>query len=595
MRKLKTTRSGFAAGRGKPALVIAALGGVAASGIGLSFALSACGGVQFRSVAQIVVSDSSSTLADQSFSESAYDGLKAFYEANGVTNVPDASDPKVVENNGLWKKPGQTDDDRVRAYENVKNDGSNIVIATGFNQSAALHRVTSVSRFPADKASLKDTGFVFVDGTMSTDFVLTDAAGKRIDEWKTDPANVASVSYRADDGSFLAGIAAAAYLNENWEAFYGSRPESIGASGYVGLALPSTVSYLNGFRLGLMYWNKVCPLLALADGKSAIPIRWVSPAGKYDMSAFATGSFSANEPRAQTLTQNLIARGAKAILPVAGPQTPLSVNVVSAQSQNVAILGVDTAQEDIATLQKPMPRPRGDAQNVIPFSSTKNLAGSVKGVLEAIKSGVNRGLSPDDPGYAGFGYDNVADLTNDGVGVSPAGAKYLIDPLFFADQRPTVGGSAKPVAGVKVQKEGKEYTQYDLSGLLKDPVPAWSLADVKRASDPGAKPTIAANFARLLTHGALVNYQQPARTKAVHESGLPEAIQTAIDWTISGDELSKGDLAPGGSGANALLPAISGAGATYSLAEAFGAAGKTAKVAVSQPLDGTKWSYALTY
>ncbi len=603
---------------------VAALSGFAATAVVASSVVAACSGVQFKSVAQIVVSDSTSTLADQSFSESAYDGLKGFYGDLGINTVPAASDSKVVENNGLWKKPGQTDDDRVRTYVNVKNDGSNIVIATGFNQSNALHRITSQSKDQSNWNALKDTGFIFVDGSMTTDYKITDENGNVTDQWTTDPTNVASISYRADDGSFLAGLATAVYLNENWKTFYpsnASAPTEIGASGYVGLAIPSTVSYLNGYRLGFMYWNKICSLIELSDGNAGIPIKWITPTSDYAISTFATNSFSATEPRAETITTALIRNGAKAILPIAGPQTTLSVNTVAAQSDSVAVLGVDTAQENITSLQKPMPGGSGKTQNIIPFSTLKNITASVKGVLHAIKDGTNKGLTDAEPGYSGFGYNNVADLTNDGVGVSDAGSQYLIDPLFFANQTPDSSsqGDTAPqkVTGTTVSRgDVTNYTQYDVSTLLANAKQnsgtggstsnsnRFKLETIKRASaSPDDLKSIMDNYKKLLTKQILINYEQQTGSNGQNggqETTPQQAIATAIDWTITGNELTKNDLTPTVTGTtqpagDANLPVFTGDAATYSLTEAFGATVKTAKVATGNPLVGTGWSYAFSF
>lgn len=62
-----------------------------------------CGAV-WSSTAQIVVGDSSMTLADQSFSELVYDGLRDFYNADTSSKgiIPyNASDRQIAEGNGI--------------------------------------------------------------------------------------------------------------------------------------------------------------------------------------------------------------------------------------------------------------------------------------------------------------------------------------------------------------------------------------------------------------------------------------------------------------------------------------------------------------
>ncbi|WP_052663105.1 BMP family ABC transporter substrate-binding protein [Mycoplasmoides pirum] len=542
---------------------ISAFSGLALSGVVVATIVTACSGVQFKSTAQVVVSDSSSVLADQSFSESTYDGLRDFYKALGQ-NAPDANSPDIVEGNGIWKKPGSNDDSRINTYENVKNDGSNIVIATGFNQQNALQILTDQSSQYYN--TLKDTGFIFVDGAMSTSYGNNKTSN---------PTNVASIAYRADNGSFLVGLATAVYLNQNWSSFYSARPDTIGASGFVGIPLPSTVSLLNGYRQGLIYWNKIAPMIQLEDGSNGIPIKWISQSDDRSINSYSSGSFDLNSQAAITLMDKLITNGAKAIFPIAGPQTRIAVNSVTQKGENVAIIGVDTAQENITSLQKSMPKPTNTVKNVIPFSSLKNLKISVHGVLDAIKSGQNKGLTEDQPGYSGFGYNNVADLNNDGVGISDAGLPYLIDPLFFTEN-PT-GSTTGKIDGTQVTVNNKQYQQYDLSSST---TTKWKLSDIKKGQDVLNRPTDGDkmnNYEKLLKDKILIKYSNDT----THTNGY--------NWTIKGDELSD---------TNSLdltnLPAITGDNGKYTVQAAFGGE-KTVKIYTGDnPLDGTKWNYGIS-
>lgn len=148
------------------------------------------------------------------------------------------------------------------------------------------------------------------------------------------------------------------------------------------------------------------------------------------MSDFISGGFDTNNQQANTLVKNAITNGASMILPVAGPQTNIVKSAILQSTQHHAtILGVDTAQENDPNLQavlKDTPTNFVGNKKIIPFSSLKNLTSSVQNTLKAIHQGkeVN--------GYKGFGFNNVATLDNDGVGISNDGLELLIDPLYFA-------------------------------------------------------------------------------------------------------------------------------------------------------------------
>ncbi|WP_033160111.1 BMP family lipoprotein [Mycoplasmoides alvi] len=505
--------------------------------VSIAAVATSCSSASWQSTAQIVVSENDAVLADQSFSESTYNGLKTFYQGLGINNVPNANSSDIVEGNGIWKKPGSTDQSRISAYENVKNDGSNIIIAAGNSHKKALQQITQTN--DQNSKLFENTGFIFVDGAMPKDD-------------KSNPRNVASISYRADEGSFLVGLATAVYLNENWNLFYSQKPESIGASSFVGLAIDSTISLFNGFRLGLMYWNSIVNHITLDDGGNAIPIKWISPYDTYTMDSFVSGSFDANQPKAITITQNLIDKGAKAIFPIAGPQTALVVGTISQKQTNVAVIGVDTAQENIAELQKPMPKPLSKDDNILIFSSLKNIETSVNAVLQAIKTNKEYIPSGSQTGYHGFGWNNIADLNNDGVGISDAGLSYLIDPFFF---------DSKPINSDKK-------TTYDASTDNK-----FKLSDIPKAKDDNS---IKQKYSTLLNGNVEIKYSD----SLIH------------NWTINGNELSLTF-----NDANNYMPKIDPTEGTtnnkYDIISAFGGS-STFQVATENLLNGSKWSFNLT-
>lgn len=532
-----------------------------ASVIGATVA--SCGvGVQWKSSIQLVVSDNSSTLADQSFSENTYDGIRNFYINDmkiPASAVPEANSPDINENNGIWKRPGNDDTSRIQAYINAKNDGSNIVVATGFNQNTALQEISNPTN--PNHGELAQTGFVFVDGAIDT----TNGS---------DPTNIASVSFRADEGSFLAGIATAVYLNLNQNYFTpikdeAGNPVSIGVSSFVGLALPSTISYLNGWRLGLLYWNQylVKHLNLSTDDDKVLPISWVTSDGKndaangLDINSYVSGSFNANEPNATTLTSQMISNKASFIFPIAGPQTQLVVNQISQMSAHTAVLGVDTAQENVKNLQVPLkdapPATSTFINNSIPFSSLKKLDYATENILNAIHTGAVSN------GYNGFGWNNIADLSNGGVGISDQGLSFLIDPFL--------GGDITNSATSKSFDFGTVTTKPKLKDLV-------SAKSAKQ--DPK---TILDNYNHLLVDGWSISDSSAAKPAAGSSAPKDSASSS---WTINGNEMvTKFDT---------YLPKFADAkAAKYDIANAFGGT-KTQQVAKEALLDGTKWNLSIS-
>ncbi|MDE5953016.1 MAG: BMP family ABC transporter substrate-binding protein [Malacoplasma sp.] len=418
---------------------------VAATCFSAVFVSSCSSYLTYESSVQLIVSDNTSTLADKSFSESAYDGIRDFLKYATGSELPDAK--LVRENNGLWKRPGDDDDSRLTSYKYAVTNGSKLIVATGYNQQDALQKMTSDSKqYEEWKNFFEDTGFVFVDGAMANDY----------GGYKSNPNNVASVSFRADDGSFLAGIATAVFLNVNKDYFKESSNGKLGVSSYVGLALDSTLSYMSGFRLGIHYWNTVLhPLI-----KDTELVYWVTPnvskneSEAWDIGNFVSGSFSATEPKVEQITKSMRSNGANVIFPIAGPQTTLTVNQIASNMNadgqaKTVVIGVDTAQENDPSLSKTrldgLGKDVGNGQ-VLQFSSVKNITHSTNSILQSIVNDqndnssygwdatgmkVNSSTDKGSDTWYGLGWNNVGTLNNGSVGVSDAGLKYVIDPFFW--------------------------------------------------------------------------------------------------------------------------------------------------------------------
>ena len=185
----------------------------------------------------------------------------------------------------------------------------------------------------------------------------------------------------------------------------------------MGLAIPSTIPFLNGWCEGIDYFNK--NILNNKDvrnltNKEWYPLAFVSPTGDYDnlkMKNFCSGSFSPTEERAKVITNRYLDQNVSAILPIAGPQTSITVEQIYTSRRNTAVIGVDTEQENNTSVNKK----NGDHW-IIPMSILKKLDASVRGVLQAINSLL---LGEENKsGYAGFGYNSWGTLENGGVGIS---------------------------------------------------------------------------------------------------------------------------------------------------------------------------------
>lgn len=417
---------------------------------------------------------------------------------------------------------------------------------------------------------------VFVDGQISGDGY--------------DPRNISSITYRADNGSFLVGVATAVYLNKNWHLFASGStpPATIGVSGFVGLAIPSTLSYLNGFRQGLAYWNNIADYIRIGDDnnlKPAIKMEWITPeANNYGIDKFTSGSFESNSPQAINLIQKLITNNAKVIFPIAGPQTQLAVTQVTQNNKPVMVIGVDTPQENDNSLKQPMPKAADN--NIIAFSSLKNLDFSTQQVLNAIKTGTplpsaqtisdsqtssSTNQTTSSATYYGFGALNIGDLGNGGVGISDAGKQFLIDPLFFT-QDSSDSTKKKLDASSSSGSNTSTGQTYDVTTLTNGTV-YWKLESITTGQEANNYTQLQAKYAKLLDD-----------TTKVKTLG-----NTTGSWKITGQELQQ---AAGGDG-NKFLPAL--AGGKYVIEEAFGAtASKRVISADSQALDGTGWTFAIT-
>lgn len=428
--------------------------------------LTSCSIQYYDYFAEVVVSDNTSVLADNSFSQSTYEGYKQFMaeqtvtipklngtngggsgteKANGssgsqensnetktyekeVYQLPEAD--KVAQSTGLWRRPGTTVAERVSTFKGSFVSGKDVMIVPGFNHEKSLKQIALDSDF-------RDKGFIWMDGVLPE---------YKNGESKESYSNVSSFSFRAEQSAFLTGIAACVFLNINKEVFNGDGRLKVG--GFVGLPLVSTLDFLAGFQAGVFAFNASLKNNMTSknnmnddetksnpsnSNKSWQKVEFVDLGS--NISNWATGSFGVGD--GMQLSRNLVNRGADMIMAIAGPQTLDLISVAETSNRPVAVLGVDSAQEN-QNINKPFTTLGGkklkDASNkeisdpkFIQFSAIKKLDSATKQVLEAI-------FNKDDPNnekytgksfVKGFGYQNIGSIDNNTVGVSDAGLPYV--------------------------------------------------------------------------------------------------------------------------------------------------------------------------
>ncbi|AFQ03831.1 lipoprotein [Mycoplasmoides genitalium M6320] len=517
----------------------------------------ACGATKiFDSSVQLLVSDNFSTLADKSFSQMSYEGIRSFFKKSKGVDLPEADSSQLQEGNGLWKRPGFTLSDRIATFNNIKNDGSDVIVATGFNQQESLQAITSDDiRFQSDKESLAKTGFIFVDGAIEKEFNKRNA----VPQFKSTPTNISSVAFRSDDGSFLTGVATAVYLNLNQEYFLdksgwstnSSNNNELTVSGFVGITLPSTLSFLNGFRLGIAYFNEVIykhlsdaqdssaqvttskqtvlKQLQVANGEKKIKkIKWISSKQGSDgetinIQDHQSGSFSDTEPRAITIANNLIDKGVNAIIPIAGPQTNLVVTQIARRQAHTAVIGVDSAQEllDINIDAPNKDKLKMGNKKIIPFSSIKALDVAVESILSTLEKGSSQN------GYQGFGYNNIGTVKNNSVGVSEAGYEFLIDPVFWKNTSSMQAMSLS--ASLKANAASSSDNKKKLSEV--------ATKKNENGSTKNGSNGIIDKYAKLLTKSSSSTSMRNGSSDSNQQNF--KTTDNDGDWTIVGDELGK--------------------------------------------------------
>ena len=352
----------------------ATLGVIAAA----SLALAGCASAPAATTAAPVnykacmVSDSGG-FKDASFNEEAYNGLLNAQKDLGV-QVGTVESP----NNA-------TQTDYTSGVQSMVDAKCNLIVNVGFNLAVATRDSAKANK--------------------SIDYALIDSALSNDDYSPLSLSNVKPIQYDTAQAAFLAGYLAAGTTKTGKVATYG------------GMLFPSVTIFMDGFKQGVDYYNKVKGTKVVVLGaQGADSSKWA-----------ATGDFN-DQSKGKTLTEQFFAQGADIILPVAGP-----VGIGSGQAtldhKGTLVIGVDSDWFGI-------PTHAAYKANIL-TSIEKKMAGAVESV---VKDGVDGKFT------GGDANQYVGTLANGGVAIAaqhdvayPSGIQAELDQL----QKDIISGKIK--------------------------------------------------------------------------------------------------------------------------------------------------------
>ena len=292
-----------------------------------------------------MVSDSGG-FKDASFNEEAYNGLLAAQKDLGV---------KI----GTVESPNNaTQTDYTSGVQSMVDAKCDLIVNVGFNLAVATRDSAKVNT---------KINYALIDSALSND-----------DYSPLSLPNVKPIQYDTAQAAFLAGYLAAGTTKTGKVATYG------------GMLFPSVTIFMDGFKQGVEYYNKV---------KNA-KVEVLGAQGTDSSKWAATGDFN-DQAKGKTLTEQFFAQGADIILPVAGP-----VGIGSGQAtldhKGTYVIGVDSDWYGI-------PTHKAYKGNIL-TSIEKKMAGAVESV---IKDGVDGKFT------GGDANQYVGTLANGGVMIAP--------------------------------------------------------------------------------------------------------------------------------------------------------------------------------
>ena len=299
--------------------------------LALLFVLLAFSSACFAEGLKIAIVTSPNDVHDGGFFEDNYNGILDF-----IKDHPDASAVNVVEKTG---DPAAC----LKVVEDVAAD-YDVVICVGFQFSG-------ISEVAEDNEDLK--------------FVL-------VDTWPSDPnggvvqvENINAMTYREEEGGFLAGVAAA----------QSSKTKKVAVVN--GIAYPSNVNYQYGFMSGVNYANKhygTDATIVELPSYSGVDVTGQNVGGNY------VGSFT-DQANGKIVGQALIREGCDVIFVAAG-NAGMGVFTAAKEAKDVYIVGCDADQFKDGV--------NGDS-NIILTSSLKIMGVNNKRILNEIVAGDFKG------------------------------------------------------------------------------------------------------------------------------------------------------------------------------------------------------------
>lgn len=231
---------------------------------------------------------------DNDFNELTYNGVVAAAEELGV-------ETKAAES--------ASEDQYAGNIESLVAEGCDFIVTVGFALASATRDAAKVDT---------DVNFALIDSAVSND----DFSPLVLD-------NVKPVLFDTAQAAALAGYLAAGASKTGVVGTYGGMP------------FPSVTVFMDGFEIGINYYNEV-------KGTSVKLVGWSQEA----QDGLFVGSFD-DQLAAKTLTEGLLDQNVDVIMPVAGTLFKASIEAIKDRSADAAIIGVNsdafvTAPEDSA-------------------------------------------------------------------------------------------------------------------------------------------------------------------------------------------------------------------------------------------------------
>jgi basic membrane protein A len=244
---------------------------------------------------------------------------------NDMANNDDGDDDDVVEEVDFLAcqvtDVGGVDDKSFNqlAWKGVTDAIENLGIQGQFLESQDMADYeTNINAFVEEGCDIILTiGFLLADATAAASALYPELPFGIVDvDWVV-ADNVAGIMFQTDQAAFLAGYVAAASTQTGKVGTYG------------GLPLPSVTIFMDGFYMGVMYYNEV-------KGTSVEVVGWdpANPEG-----GLFTNNFESLED-GRNFAISMMDEGVDIILPVAGP-VGLGSAAAAQERGDVWIIGVD--------------------------------------------------------------------------------------------------------------------------------------------------------------------------------------------------------------------------------------------------------------